>query len=77
MDAKMRDEMTGERLFRDQDIPKNVRATKVETAGRYAVYIEWSNKHHSLFPFDLLGEIFGQGQIWHGADSDDEKKPTD
>ncbi|CAJ1377214.1 unnamed protein product [Effrenium voratum] len=74
--AKMRDEMTGERLFRDQDIPKNVRATKVETAGRYAVYIEWSNKHHSLFPFDLLGEIFGQGQIWHGADSDDEKKPT-
>lgn len=63
--AKMRDEMTGKRLFRDDEIPQNVTALELSSAGRYAMYIRWSNDHRSLFSFDHLKEIAAKkGQIW-------------
>ncbi|CAE7197136.1 HCF101 [Symbiodinium sp. CCMP2456] len=66
--AKMRDEFTGKRLFREEDIPQNVVATKVSTAGRYAVNIDWSNSHKSLFSYDLLAQVAeASGQVWHAA----------
>lgn len=63
--AKMRDEMTGKRLFRDDEIPQNVTALELSSAGRYAMYIRWCNEHRSLFSFDHLKEIAAKkGQIW-------------
>jgi len=68
--AKMRDEFTGERLFREEELPADITATKIASAGRYAVNIDWSNGHKSLFPFSLLTEIAtSQGQVWHSATS--------
>eukprot|EP00439_Symbiodinium_sp_Y106_P023569 s150_g2.t2 len=67
--AKMRDEFTGKRLFREEDIPQNVVATKVSTAGRYAVNIDWSNSHKSLFSFDLLAQAHRPDMLavsWQG-----------
>eukprot|EP00435_Cladocopium_sp_Y103_P027216 s471_g6.t1 len=64
--AKMRDEMTGKRLFREDEIPQNVTALEtwihhdlqeLSSAGRYAMYIRWSNEHRSLFSFDHLKEM--------------------
>lgn len=66
--AKMRDEFTGAPLFREEEIPANVVAKKVSTAGRYAMNVDWSNGHNSLFPFTLLKEIASShGQVWHSG----------
>ena len=48
--AVMVDEWTGEKLVKDEDIPKDVKALKVESAGRYAVRVDWSDGHHSIYP---------------------------
>ena len=48
--ATMIDEWTGEKLFKDEDIALDVKPLKIEKAGNYAYRIDWSDKHHSIFP---------------------------
>jgi len=55
--AMMRDEVTGAKLFREEDIALDVHATKIEPAGFYAVHIDWSDGHRSLMPHTLLEEL--------------------
>lgn len=55
--ATMIDEFTGESLFREEDISKDVWAKKIWPAGSYAVHIDWSDGHSSLMPFSTLEEI--------------------
>lgn len=52
--AKMWDELTGEKLFKDEDIPLDVRPTRITLAGSYAVHIDWSDKHSTLMPYTTL-----------------------
>jgi len=55
--AIMRDEFTGEKIFDEKTIPEDVHAVKIEPCGAYAVRIDWSDGHHSLFPYKLLEEL--------------------
>jgi len=55
--ATMWDEFTGEKRFREQDIPLDVKPTKIEPAGGYAVSIQWSDGHRSLMPYEALERI--------------------
>jgi DUF971 family protein len=55
--ATMIDEWTGEKLFKDEDIPVDVKPTKIESAGNYAVRIDWSDGHHSIYPTKALKEM--------------------
>eukprot|EP00933_Yihiella_yeosuensis_P005774 TRINITY_DN110358_c0_g1_i1.p1 TRINITY_DN110358_c0_g1~~TRINITY_DN110358_c0_g1_i1.p1 ORF type:complete len:455 (-),score=34.66 TRINITY_DN110358_c0_g1_i1:317-1681(-) len=57
--ASMWDEFTGKKLFKDEDIPNDVVPKSIESAGRYAVKIDWSDGHSSLFPFSILMETMG------------------
>ncbi|CAD7973816.1 unnamed protein product [Amoebophrya sp. A120] len=52
--AVMYDEFTGEKLFKEDDIPLDVYPKKIEPAGRYAVSVTWSDKHSSLFPWKKI-----------------------
>jgi len=55
--AKMVDEFTGAKLFKEEDIAADVRIIKIATAGRYAVSIDWSDAHSSLFSYTLLSRV--------------------
>lgn len=55
--AVMRDEFTGEKIFDEKTIPMDVHAAKIEPCGAYAVRIDWSDGHHSIFPFAILDEL--------------------
>lgn len=55
--AAMWDEWTGEKLFNEEDIPSDVRPTKIEAHGTYAAQIDWSDGHTSLMSFKALEEI--------------------
>jgi len=52
--ALMWDELTGEKLFREEDIPMDVQAKLIRPAGAYAVNIEWTDGHSSLMSLDTL-----------------------
>jgi ATP-binding protein involved in chromosome partitioning len=52
--ATMIDEWTGEKLFKEEDIPQDVKPTKIEKAGNYAYRIDWSDNHHSIFPVKAI-----------------------
>lgn len=58
--ATMIDEWTGEQLFKEEDIAQDVTAKVVESAGRYAMRIEWSDGHSSIFPTKRLKELAEQ-----------------
>lgn len=55
--ATMIDEWTGEKLYRDEDIKKDVKPNKIEKAGNYAYRIDWSDGHHSIFPTKLIKQV--------------------
>mmetsp|Transcript_184783 Transcript_184783/g.586175 ORF Transcript_184783/g.586175 Transcript_184783/m.586175 type:complete len:407 (-) Transcript_184783:232-1452(-) len=61
--ASMWDEFTGEKKFREEDIREDVWPRKIQTAGKYAVRIDWSDDHQSLFPYPLLEKVIsGAGE---------------
>ena len=55
--ATMIDEWTGEKLFKEENIPQDVHPKKVEKAGNYAYRIDWSDGHHSIFPVKAIKEL--------------------
>ena len=55
--ATMIDEWTGEKLFKEEDIRADVKPEKIEKAGNYAFRIDWSDKHHSIFPIKKIKEL--------------------
>ena len=55
--ATMIDEWTGEKLFKEENIPRDVSPKKIEKAGNYAYRIDWSDGHHSIFPLKAIKEL--------------------
>jgi ATP-binding protein involved in chromosome partitioning len=52
------DEWTGEGRLDPASVPEDVRPVKIESVGRYAIQIEWSDGHSSgIYPFPRLREL--------------------
>jgi len=52
------DEWTGEERLDPASVPEDVHPLKVETVGRYAIQIGWSDGHSSgIYPFSRLREL--------------------
>jgi DUF971 family protein len=52
------DEWTGAGRLDPASVPEDVHPIKVETVGRYAIQIEWSDGHASgIYPFARLREL--------------------
>jgi Mrp family chromosome partitioning ATPase/DUF971 family protein len=58
--AVMVDEWTGKPLFKEEDIPKDVHPVKTEMAGRYALRVDWSDGHHSIYPLKAIKALCGE-----------------
>lgn len=54
------DEMTGRPLLDPTTVREDVRPKKIEKVGNYAVQIDWSDGHESLYPFARLVEMRAQ-----------------
>lgn len=52
--AKCEDEFTGERLLDEASIPDTIQVGTIGTVGNYALAIDWSDGHHSMFPYVQL-----------------------
>ena len=55
------DEWTGENRLDASAVPEDVAPLKIESVGRYAIQIEWSDGHSSgIYPFRRLRELASQ-----------------
>jgi len=53
--AQCVDEWTGEERLDPDSVPADVRPVKIETVGRYAIQIRWSDGHETgIYPFRRL-----------------------
>jgi ATP-binding protein involved in chromosome partitioning len=51
-------EITGQRTLRPESVPQDVRALSIQTVGRYALMITWSDRHNTgLYGFEYLRKI--------------------
>ncbi len=52
------DEVTRERLLKPEDVPQSVRPTAIESVGRYAISIHFSDGHKTgIYPYTLLRQL--------------------
>lgn len=52
------DEHTGVKLLDDSTVPENIRLERIQSIGRYAAGISFSDGHRSgIYPYDKLKEL--------------------
>jgi len=52
------DEWTGEERLDPTTVPEDVHPERIESVGRYAIQIRWSDGHdHGIYPFRRLREL--------------------
>lgn len=52
-------EFTGERMLRDMDVADTIVPSSMQPMGNYAVAIQWSDGHSSIYPYEMLRELQG------------------
>ena len=56
------DELTGKRLLREEDVPKNIAAQEITPLGNYAVGISWNDGHSSgIYPYKNIEPLAQKG----------------
>lgn len=51
------EEMTGEKLLKKSDIPDSIYPFSMNPVGNYALGINWSDNHSSLYPYEMLKQF--------------------
>lgn len=52
------DEVTGRRRLIARSVPDDVHPLKIESVGRYAITVSWSDSHRTgIYSFDLLRKL--------------------
>ncbi len=50
-------EMTGARTLKDEDVSDDIRPETIRSMGNYAVNVEWSDGHTSIYPYAMLEQL--------------------
>lgn len=62
------DEWSGDALLRPDSVPPDVAPLGIESVGRYAIQIEWSDGHSTgIYPFARLRELADAGKLDPGV----------
>ena len=52
------DEWSGERILQSDKIPNDIHPVRIESVGRYAIQISWSDGHETgIYPFRQLRKL--------------------
>lgn len=74
--AQCVDEWSGAGRLDPSSVPDDVRPVRIESVGRYAIQIEWSDGHASgIYPFQRLRELAGPGS--RGPDGPGSRGPAE
>eukprot|EP00536_Pseudo-nitzschia_multiseries_P005914 jgi/Psemu1/303728/fgenesh1_kg.120_\ len=54
------EEMTGKQILKPSDVPDNIKPLKMSGTGNYALSVDWSDGHRSLYPYRQIRSLIGQ-----------------
>jgi len=58
------DEWSGEALLAPDNVPEDVAPVGIQSVGRYAIQIEWSDGHSTgIYPFERLRKLSDDGKL--------------
>ncbi len=58
------DEWSGEALLASEDVPGDVAPVGIQSVGRYAIQIDWSDGHNTgIYPFERLRSLADRGRL--------------
>lgn len=64
------EELTGKQILKPSDVPDSVRPLRMSSTGNYALSVDWSDGHRSLYPYRQIRQlVYGDD-----GDGDDDKK---
>ena len=62
--AQCVDEWSGEALLAQNSVPEDVAPVGIQSVGRYAIQIEWSDGHSTgIYPFERLRKLADSGML--------------
>ncbi len=64
------EELTGKQILKPSDIPDSVRPLRMSSTGNYALSVDWSDGHRSLYPYKQIK------QLVYGDDEQESSKTT-
>jgi len=68
------DELSGKQLLQPSDVSENVRPLKLTPCGNYALSVDWSDGHKSLYPFKQIWSLISDKEEEDGTLFVDAKK---
>ena len=51
------EELTGRQILKASDVPANIKPTRMSGTGNYALSVDWSDGHRSLFPYRQIQSL--------------------
>jgi ATP-binding protein involved in chromosome partitioning len=58
------DEWSGEPILAPDRVPRDVRPQAIQSVGRYAIQIQWSDGHDTgIYPFERLRKLSDEGRL--------------
>ena len=51
------EEMTGKQILKPSDIPDSVKPLRMSSTGNYALSVDWSDGHRSLYPYKQIKQL--------------------
>jgi DUF971 family protein len=56
------EEMTGRQILVASNVPETIKPTKMSPTGNYALSVDWSDGHRSLYPYRLIRSMIQEKQ---------------
>merc|ERR1712008_292634 len=65
------EELTGRQILNRKDVPANIKPLRMYPTGQYAISIDWSDGHKSLYPYRQIRAMLEEQNEYD--DDDDEE----
>lgn len=67
------EELTGRQILKPSDVPDDIKPLKMSSTGNYALSVDWSDGHRSLYPYRQIQKLV-YGDDWEETKESSESK---